>query len=67
MSAGATVLTYTIQNAKRTKIPLPPIKTQRKIVEKLSFVQEYKKKLLEQKQKLQELFDSVLNKSFKEN
>ena len=67
MSAGATVLTYTIQNAKRTKIPLPPIKTQRKIVEKLSSVQEYKKKLLEQKQKLQELFDSVLNKSFKEN
>jgi len=47
------------------KIPLPPIETQRKIVEKLSAVQEYKKKLLEQKQKLQELFDSVLNKSFK--
>jgi type I restriction enzyme S subunit len=47
------------------KIPVPPIETQRKIVEKLSAVQDYKKKLLEQKQKLQELFDSVLNKSFK--
>ena len=45
------------------KIPLPPIETQRKIVEKLSAVQEYKKKLLKQKQKLQELFESVLNKS----
>ena len=47
------------------KIPLPPLETQQKIVEKLSAVQEYKKKLLNQKQKLQELFESVLNKSFK--
>ena len=47
------------------KIPLPPLETQQKIVEKLSAVQEYKKKLLDQKQKLQELFESVLNKSFK--
>jgi len=46
------------------KIPLPPLETQRKIVEKLSAVQEYKKKLIDQKQKLQELFESVLNKSF---
>jgi type I restriction enzyme S subunit len=47
------------------KIPLPPLESQQKIVEKLSAVQEYKKKLLEQKQKLQELFESVLNKAFK--
>ena len=47
------------------KIALPPFETQQKIVEKLSAVQEYKKKLLDQKQKLQELFESVLNKSFK--
>jgi type I restriction enzyme S subunit len=47
------------------KIPLPPLETQQKIVEKLSAVQEYKKKLLERKQKLQELFESVLDKSFK--
>ena len=47
------------------KIPLLPLKTQRKIVEKLSAVQEYKKKLLEQKQKLHELFESVLDKSMK--
>lgn len=49
----------------KIKIPLPPIGTQRKIVEKLSAVQDYKKKLLQQNQKLQELFESVLNKSFK--
>ena len=48
------------------KISLPPLKIQKQIVEKLSAVQNYKKKLLEQKQKLQELFESVLNKSFKE-
>jgi len=47
------------------KIPVPPIETQRKIVEKLSAVQDYKKKLLEQKSKLEELFESVLNKAFK--
>jgi len=44
---------------------IPKISEQKQIVEKLSAVQEYKKKLLEQKQKLQELFESVLNKSFK--
>jgi len=47
------------------KIALPPLEIQQKIVEKLYAVQEYKKKLLDQKQKLQELFESVLNKSFK--
>jgi len=54
-------------NSLRNKIfcPLVSIRTQKKIVEKLSAVQDYKKKLSEQKQKLQELFDSVLNKSFK--
>lgn len=46
------------------KILLPPMETQREIVEKLSAVEEYKKKLIEQKEKLQEFFDSVLNKSF---
>jgi restriction endonuclease S subunit len=50
---------------EKIKISLPPLEIQRKIVEKLSAVQEYKKKLLDQKQKLQELFESVLNKSFK--
>jgi len=50
---------------KKFKIPLPPIKTQQKIVEKLSAVQEYKKKLLEQEALLKELFESVLNKSMK--
>ena len=64
-SAGATVLTYTIQNAKKTKIPLPSLEIQKQIVEKLSAVQEYKKQLLEQKLKLKELFDSVLSKSMK--
>jgi type I restriction enzyme S subunit len=53
-------------NSLRSKIscPLISIKNQQKIVEKLSAVQDYKKKLLEQKQKLQELFESVLNKTF---
>jgi len=56
---------YWISEYSNLKIPLPPLETQQKIVGKLSAVQEYKNKLLDQKQKLQELFESVLNKSFK--
>jgi len=44
------------------KISLPPLQTQREIVRKLQAVQDYKKKLIDQKQKLQELFDCCLNK-----
>jgi len=64
-NTGTSIPQLTIPMIKNLKIPLPPLETQQKIVEKLSAVQEYKKKLLDQKQKLQELFESVLNKSFK--
>jgi len=64
-NTGTSIPQLTIPMIKNLKIPLPPLETQQKIVEKLSAAQEYKKKLLEQKQKLQELFESVLNKSFK--
>jgi type I restriction enzyme S subunit len=60
-----TVTNISLTTLKNLKIPLPTFETQQKIVEKLSAIQEYKKKLLDQKQKLQELFESVLNKSFK--
>lgn len=47
------------------KISLPPLETQRQIVEKLQAAQDYKKKLLEQNQKLQELLASCLDKAMK--
>lgn len=50
---------------KKLKFYLPSLATQRKIVEKLQAVQEYKKKLIEQKQKLKELFESCLDKAMK--
>lgn len=50
---------------KQKTISIPPIKEQKQIVEKLSAAQECKKQLLAQKSKLKELFESVLNKSFK--
>ncbi|MCM8774519.1 MAG: restriction endonuclease subunit S [Candidatus Omnitrophica bacterium] len=53
-------------NIYNLKIPLPPLVTQRQIVKKLQAVQDYKKKLLEQKQKLKELFLSCLDKAMKE-
>lgn len=49
---------------KNWKMPLPPLEIQCQIVEKLLIVQDYKKKLFEQRQKLQELFECVLHKSF---
>jgi len=54
-----------VREIKRIKLFLPPLETQRQIVEKLQAVQDYKKKLLEQKQKLQELFESCLDKAMK--
>ncbi len=50
------------EHIEKIKILLPPLKTQKQIVEKLSAAQEYKKQLLEQCGKLKELFDSVLHK-----
>ena len=48
---------------KTKKLIIPPLKTQKQIVVKLSAVQDYKKQLLGQKAKLKELFDSDLTKS----
>ena len=48
---------------KTKKLVIPPLKTQKQIVTKLSAVQDYKKQLLGQKAKLKELFDSALAKS----
>jgi len=64
-ASGGVVKNLNSDLVRKVKLLLPPLETQQKIVEKLSAVQEYKKKLLDQKQKLQELFESVLNKSFK--
>jgi restriction endonuclease S subunit len=61
VGAGQSFITKS--GAERIKISLPPLETQQKIVEKLSAVQEYKKRLVEQREKLKELFESVLHKS----
>lgn len=65
LGRGATFGEVSKTIVSNIKIPLPPIETQQKIVEKLSAVQDYKKKLLAQKQKLQELFESCLDKAIK--
>ena len=62
---GASYPAVSDRDIYSVKISLPSLETQHQIVQKLQAVQDYKKKLLEQKEKLQELFDSVLNKSFK--
>ena len=64
-SKGSTRPRISRKNLEKIKISFPPLKTQRQIVEKLQAVQDYKKKLLGQKQKLQELFASCLNKAMK--
>lgn len=62
---GSTRAKLNKTQAKKIKTPLPPLKTQHQIVKKLSAVQDYKKKLLKQKELSQELFDSVLDKCMK--
>ena len=68
MSAGTTVDTYTIINAKNTIIPLPPFSEQQRIVER---IEELFAKLDEAKERLQEVADSfavrkaaILHKAF---
>jgi predicted nicotinamide N-methyase len=48
---------------KTKKLIIPPLKTQKQIVAKLSAVQSYKKELLEQKIKLKELFERALHRA----
>lgn len=69
MSAGTTVDTYTIINAKNTIIPLPPLSEQQRIVER---IEELFTKLDEAKERLQEVAESfavrkaaILHKAFK--
>lgn len=62
---GASYPAISDSDIYKLKIFLPPLKTQRQIVEKLQAVQSYKKTLLQQKQNLQELFESCLNKAMK--
>ena len=54
---------FNANKLKQIKVPLPPLEIQKQIVAKLSAVQEYKKKLVEQRAKLKELFESSLHKS----
>lgn len=68
MSAGTTVDTYTIINAKNTIIPLSPLSEQQRIVER---IEELFAKLDEAKERLQEVADSfavskaaILHKAF---
>lgn len=60
---GANYPAVSDKNVYDIKISLPPLEIQKQIVGKLSAVQEYKKKLIEQCAKLKELFDSALAKS----
>jgi len=65
LGCGSTFNAIGRDHIEKIKISLPPLQTQRQIVEKLQAVQDYKKKLLEQKQKLQELVRSCLDKAMK--
>lgn len=68
-SAGATVKTFTIQTAKKTKIPLPPTQEQKEIVKYLDSLSEKTRYIQDlQSQTATELNDlerSILHKAFK--
>lgn len=65
LAAGGAYKALTIINLKKFQVPISPILKQKRIIEKLSAVQECKKLLLKQKSLLAELFDSVLDKCMK--
>lgn len=56
MSAGTTVDTYTIVNANMTKIPLPPLAEQQRIVDR---IENLFSELDEAKEKTQEVIESI--------
>lgn len=68
MSAGTTVDTYTIVNANKTKLPLPPLKVQQRIVDR---IESLFAKLDEAKEKAEAVLDgfesrkaAILHKAF---
>jgi len=65
LGCGSTFNAIGRDHIEKIKISLPSLQTQRQIVAKLQSVQDYKKKLLEQNQKLQELFNSCLDRAMK--
>lgn len=62
---GGIVKNLHIEEIRELEIPIPSQKNQQEIIEKLEAVQNYKKLLQEEKELLNELFDSVLDKSIK--
>ena len=60
-AGGTTIKHIYISVVDKMKIAVPSLKEQKRIVEKLSKVRDYKKLLLRQKALLKELFDSVLD------
>lgn len=69
MSAGTTVDTYTITNAKKTLIPLAPISEQKRIAEKVerlfAKIDEAKRLIEEVKESLELRRAAILDKAFK--
>ncbi|MBU3965643.1 restriction endonuclease subunit S [Patescibacteria group bacterium] len=63
LGVGGAYNALTIIKLKKVQIPVPSLKIQKQIVAKLSASQDYKKQLVEQKNKLKELFESVLHKA----
>lgn len=68
LSKGSTVDTYTIINAKNTKIPLPPLEEQERIVKKidsmLGRINEAKELILQAKETFENRRASILNLAF---
>lgn len=63
LSTGSTFSAIRGSSLRGFEMPVPHLSIQKQIVAKLSAVQDYKIKLLAQRTKLKELFESVLHKS----
>ncbi len=64
LMAGSANVTIPLDSLKGIQIPMPPIKIQQEVIEKLLKIEELKKALVERKKLLQDLFNSSLNMAF---
>ncbi|MEM3405477.1 MAG: restriction endonuclease subunit S [Candidatus Pacearchaeota archaeon] len=65
LGAGSTFKAITSKQLKSIKIPLPPIELQQKFASIVEKVEKLKEKQLESKKKIDEMFNSLMQKAFR--
>lgn len=65
ISTNTTIKTFTAPSLKKIDIPLPPLPLQQEFAERMKEIEEEKERQAEGKKKLNELFNSLMQRAFK--